>query len=277
MRRPSLSFYCTPAAALVVIATLGILCAPNAKAPVEVDLKLVLAVDLSYSMDLSEQLVERAGYVQAFRQPEVIEAILSGRLGRVAITYIEWAGAASPVVRVPWTVIDSAASAARLAANLQAVPLQKHGSTSISGALLFAASSLDDHKFAAQRRVIDISGDGPNNEGLPVTVARDTVVTKGIVINGLPVLINPDSFNGVLNNHNIEWYYENCVIGGIGAFVIPVTDISDFGYAIRRKLWLEISEAPTRPMLVAETVNVSPVECLTEVEAWRRWYDGADQ
>ena len=85
-------------------------------------------------------------------------------------------------MRVPWTVIDSAASAARLRANLQAVPLQKHGSTSIFGALLFAASSLDDHKFAAQRRVIDISGDGPNNEGLPVTVARDTVVTKGIVI-----------------------------------------------------------------------------------------------
>ena len=97
MRRPSLSFYCTPAAALVVIATLGILCAPNAKAPVEVDLKLVLAVDLSYSMDLSEQLVERAGYVQAFRQPEVIEAILSGRLGmrRHNLHRMGWGGESS--------------------------------------------------------------------------------------------------------------------------------------------------------------------------------------
>jgi len=246
-------------------------------APVEVDLKLVLAVDVSFSMDTGEQTVQRQGYVEALRHPEVVDAITSGLLGRIAVTYVEWGGNASQVVRVPWTVIDGKASAARLAELLNAASYEQLHRTSISSALLFAARSLDTPDFAAPRRVIDISGDGPNNQGLPVTAVRDQVVAQGIVINGLPILTNPLNFDGFFDIPNVDEYYQDCVIGGTGAFILPVTKTSQFADAIRRKLVLEISERPARVQPVAATVKPPRIDCLIGEKMWRSWRDKLDQ
>lgn len=264
-------------AAIVLAAALAIACPPAMAAPREVDLKLVLAVDVSFSMDTGEQTVQRQGYVAALRHRQVIDAITSGLLGRIAVTYVEWGGSASQVVRVPWTVIDGKASAEKLAERLDAAPYQNLHRTSISSALLFAARSLATPDFAAPRRVIDISGDGPNNQGLPVTAVRDQVVAQGIVINGLPILTNPLNFDGFFDIPNVDEYYEDCVIGGTGAFILPVTGTGQFADAIRRKLVLEISGRPARVQPAAATLKSPRVDCLIGEKMWQNWRDNLDQ
>ncbi len=261
----------------VLAAVIAALCVPAAAAPVEVDLKLVLAVDVSFSMDTGEQAVQRQGYVEALRHPQVIAAIASGVLGRIAVTYVEWGGSDSQVVRVPWTVIDGKASAEKLAELLNAASYENLHRTSISAALLFAATSLDTPDFAAPRRVIDISGDGPNNQGLPVTAVRDAVVAEGVIINGLPIMTNPLNFDGFFDIPNVDEYYEDCVIGGTGAFIIPITDTKQFAEAIRRKLVLEISARPALIRPVADIVKSPRVDCLIGEKMWRSWRDNLDQ
>jgi hypothetical protein len=208
---------------------------------VPVDLELVLAVDVSGSMDLEEHRIQRAGYVAALTSPEVLAAIRTGIYGRVAVAYVEWAGPGAQALTVPWRVVDGEASARALAAELAAAPFARFRGTSISAGLAFAAAQFDGNGIEGLRRVIDISGDGPNNMGPPVEPARDAAVGRGIVVNGLPIVVRP-SPSGV----GLEPYYEDCVIGGPGSFVLPVDDPARLADAIRQKLVLEIAGLPPR-------------------------------
>jgi hypothetical protein len=212
-----------------------------------VDLKLVLAVDMSGSMDSREQQVQRDGYVQAFRDPEVLKAILSGPYGRIAVTYIMWAGAFSQQTAVPWTVIASQKDAAAFATALSRIPLRTDRGTSISPALLVAANKFDATPLVSERSTIDISGDGSNNDGVPVAPVRAKVIAQGITINGLPILIDPSGVPGAFGGigyTGLDDYYHDCVIGGPASFVIPIKTLADFAPAIRRKLILEIAWLP---------------------------------
>jgi hypothetical protein len=206
---------------------------------VEVDLELVLAVDVSRSMDFEEQRLQRAGYVEAFRHPEVITAIGRGLTGRIAVTYLEWAGVGLQYHRVGWTLIDGADSAHAFADDLAATPIARERRTSISAGLITAAGLLAASPFIATREVIDVSGDGPNNEGLPVLQARQAVLERGVTINGLPIMVRPGG--GFYDVHDLDVYYENCVVGGPAAFLLTVESPDRFATAIRRKLVLEIA------------------------------------
>ncbi|WP_170984482.1 DUF1194 domain-containing protein [Rhodoligotrophos defluvii] len=242
-------------------------------ADADVDLELVLAVDVSWSMDLDEQALQREGYVEALKHPEVISAIGSGLTGRIALTYVEWAGPGYETVLVPWTVIDGAAAARAFADALASAPISRYRATSISSALQFAAPLFESNGFNGLRQVIDISGDGPNNMGAPVLTARDAVLARGIVINGLPIMIK--SAGGFYSIDNLDAYYEQCVIGGPGSFIVPVQELSTIAEAIRRKLVLEIvgREPDTaRVIHASETTSTSePFDCLIGEKLYQRW------
>ncbi len=237
--------------------------------PTEVDLELVLAVDISRSMDFDELALQRAGYVEAFRHPEVIAAIGSGLTGRIAVTYLEWAGAATQIHRVPWTLVDGRDSAHALADAIAAAPLSRERGTSISGGLAMAAGLLAASPFAGMREVIDVSGDGPNNVGPPVLQARQAVLERGVTINGLPIMLRPGG--GFFNLHDLDVYYEHCVIGGPAAFLVTVESPERFAVAIRRKLVLEI--AGRKPQLMpAQAITVEDeYDCLIGEKLRRQW------
>jgi hypothetical protein len=150
---------------------------------------LVLAVDVSASISTREQRLQRQGYVAAFRSPGVIEAIRSGPIGRIAVAYVEWSGPSHQTLTLPWTLVDGSESAEDLASRLEAQPLSREFDTSIAGAIAFSAELLASIPFSANRKVIDISSNGPNNTGPPVVPARDAVLAKGITVNGLPVMV----------------------------------------------------------------------------------------
>jgi len=221
---------------------------PAVAADVPVDLELVLAVDVSGSMDEDERALQRGGYVAAFLHPEVLAAIAGGVYGRIAVTYVEWAGPRSQTVVIPWRALDGEASATAFAATLKAAPTAHIHGTSISGALAFASTLFEDNGFAGSRQAIDVSGDGPNNMGAPVVPARDAVVARGVTINGLPLTLRADSPWGApyggLGAALLELYYEDCVIGGPGAFFLSVREPEQLADAIRRKLVLEIAGRP---------------------------------
>jgi hypothetical protein len=216
----------------------------SAAMPADVDVELVLAVDMSGSMDMEEARVQRSGYLQALRHPEFINAVKGGFLGRIAIGYFEWAGLVNEASVVNWQIIDDAEDAEAFAAKVEARPIGTRRGTSISNAILFGTKLIDSNAFSGARRVIDISGDGPNNTGPPVAPARNDAVERGIVINGLAILIRPSVSTGPLDQ-----YYAECVIGGPGSFVLPVHEAEDFAVAIRQKLILEVSGVAPRPML----------------------------
>lgn len=201
-----------------------------------VDLELVLAVDVSGSIDAGESALQREGYLAAIRSPEFVAAVRAGPLGKIRLTYVEWAGETLQQVAVPWRVIDGAEAAQAFASELAGKPNAgfRRG-TSISSALVFSAGLFEG---GGTRRVIDISGDGPNNVGRMVTAARDAVVAQGIVINGLPMLINPAQIFPPLDR-----YCADCVIGGEGSFSLPVTSIGSLAEAIRMKLLREVLSA----------------------------------
>ena len=227
--------------ALLVAAAVALLAAPlPATAETEVDLALVIAVDISYSMDPEEQALQREGFVGAFRSKEVHDAIRSGALGRIAVVYGEWAATFEQKVIVPWMVIDDPESAMAFADRLAAQPTRRGPRTSVSGAIDVGVRLLDDSGVTATRRVIDISGDGANNQGRSVTAARDEAVAQGVTINGLPLMLNrPSSYWDVTE---LDVYYKNCVIGGPGAFIHPVRDAREFPHAIRAKIIREIAD-----------------------------------
>lgn len=229
---------------------------PAFAATPEVDLALVLAVDVSHSMTPDEQHLQRDGYVEAFRHPEVIQAIRSGALGEIAVTYMEWAGPSFHNVAVPWTVIATAADANAFADKLAAAPIGREYRTSISGGLTFANSLFASSGVKDDRRTIDVSGDGPNNSGPPVAATRDVVVASGVTINGLPIMLHTDRTD-VFAIADLDAYYRDCVIGGPGAFMVAVTGTVNFEEATRRKLVTEIADA-SRPELPPDA-RVLPV------------------
>ena len=211
-----------------------------------VDLKLVLAVDVSRSMaslgDVKQKL-QRNGYVEAFRSSEVLKAIQSGPYGKIAVTYVEWGGVFYQRTVVPWRVIGSDEDALVFADDLDHTSISLDQSTSISGGLLFALGLIQRAGIDSDRSTIDVSGDGPSNNGTSVPPVRDEILHQGIVINGLPIILDPTPVYG----GSLADYYEDCVIGGPGSFILTVTDLSQFQSAIRRKLVLEIAAADARP------------------------------
>jgi hypothetical protein len=213
-----------------------------------VDLALVLAVDVSQSMDPDEQRLQRDGYVEAFQSEIVSDAISRGALGRIAVVYFEWSAANEQQVIVPWTVVRDGEDAAVIADRLAQEPIHRMSSTSVSGAVDFGIKLLADGGFSAERLVIDVSGDGPNNHGRPLAQARDEALARGITINGLPIMLNEPS--GSADIPNLDLYFRDCVIGGPGAFMIPVRERDEFGRAIRAKLVLEVSGHPATPALM---------------------------
>ncbi len=229
----------------------------------QVDLQLVLAVDVSRSMDYREMRAQREGYVQAFRSPDVQQAITSGAYGRVAVTYIEWSSARAQKVVVPWRVISTPDEAGLFANVMARAPYSSDRRTSISAGLAFAAEAFETSGLQSERRTIDISGDGPNNDGLPLGPIRERVLQRGININGLPVVIDPTSVLGAYGPASIADYYEDCVIGGPGAFIVVVRNRQDFAPAIRRKLVLEIAAAEPQVIPAQITLNDRPkIDCL---------------
>jgi hypothetical protein len=245
---------------------------PAAAEDLEVDLELVLAVDVSRSMDIFEAQLQREGYAQALEHPTILDAIQKyGVHGKVAIVYVEWAGTQHQIVVAPWTVVSDAESAAGLAATVRAAPFVQEYRTSISQALSFSARLFDDNGIIGIRRVIDVSGDGANNMGEQVLVARARVLETGITINGLPIMTNrPDPF-GWVSIRNLDLYYTDCVIGGPGAFIVPISDRSEFVEAIRRKLLLEIAGlTPIERSLVRPAAGTD-IDCLIGERQWRRY------
>jgi hypothetical protein len=218
---------------------------------------LVLAVDVSGSMDYDEHELQRQGYAAAFRHPGLIQVIQSGILGRIAVTFYEWAGDGSQAVIVPWTEIHDVASAQAFAEVLLSTPRAWMRGTSISSSLMYGVTLFAGNGFAGKRQVIDISGDGANNRGIPVETARDFVVAQGVTINGLPVMLKQS-----YDPFPLDAYYKDCVVGGPGAFVIAVQDPAQWAGAIRRKLVLEIAAAPPRFINVASTSGFQKVDCL---------------
>lgn len=272
---------CTLLRSLIAVAvTLATLCATPARAQQPVDLELVLAVDVSLSMDFEEQRVQREGYVAALRDPLVWRAIEGGGSGRIAITYFEWAGALIQQTVLPWTLIDSKVALDAFADRLAKAPISRGRMTSISAALTYASQQLEESAFKGRRRVIDVSGDGPNNAGAFVADTRDELVKRGIIINGLPIMVKDGQPSGFFDIRNLDAYYRDCVIGGSGAFVIAVRSKEEFAPAIRRKLILEISGVspppePEMPRIVP--ISDPPpggVDCLIGERLWQRYMDG---
>lgn len=245
--------------------------APNAQQPAtppeEVDVALVLAVDVSYSMDIDELALQRNGYIEAFRSKELHEAIGKGAIGKIAVTYFEWAGGNFHFVVRPWTIIDTPQSAIAFAEELGEAPTRRGRRTSVSGAIDLGVQLLDQANVTAMRKVIDISGDGANNDGRPVTAARDEARDKGISINGLPVMLKQASYFDI---DNLDVYYEDCVITGVGAFVIPIRERSQFADATRTKLVREVAEQPAGDVQVQRAQTQKPrLECLSGERQWR--------
>ena len=213
---------------------------PSAAAEVPVDLELALGIDISRSIDPDEARLQRDGYIAAFRHPKVHRAIRSGMLGRIAVAYYEWSGYERRIV-ANWTAMGDAAEAGAFADAL-ARDLPDVGTrTGISAAIEFGAQLFERSGFEGVRRVIDLSGDGPNNWGEPVTVARDRAVARKITVNGLPIMNDRPSFSGRPPLPNLDLYYRDCVIGGPRAFIVVAGNFEDFGRAVLRKLILEIA------------------------------------
>jgi hypothetical protein len=205
-----------------------------------VDLELVLCVDVSSSMSEAEQRLQREGYVNALHDVAVLQSIESGRRGRIAIAYVEWAGPNHQSVLIPWTVLDEPEDAAAFGEVLRAQPIVRGRATSISGALLAAGQLLAEGP-ASDRRVIDVSGDGPNNAGLPLQPMRDALIAAGVTINGLAISLHAADTLDSFGPRYVELYYESCVIGGSDAFIVRVDSTAEFAKAIRKKLVNEIA------------------------------------
>ncbi len=231
-----------------------------------VDIELLLAVDVSGSMDAQEHAVQRAGYLQALQHPEFLSAVEAGFLGQIALSYMEWAGPDRQVVVVPWRLIDGAESALAFVAELEAQPIAFIRGTSISGALAFGTGLFRGNGFEGTRRIIDVSGDGANRDRIPATYARDIAVDAGFVINGLPIMIRPSVASVPLDR-----YYWDCVVGGPGAFVIPVSDPDDLAATIRRKLVLEVAGDQPPTVAVVPVQASEPVDCDAVERSQQYW------
>jgi hypothetical protein len=210
-------------------------------ADVAVDLELVLAVDVSGSVDADEARLQREGYLGALVHPDVIRAVKGGYRGAIAVSYVEWAGAGHRTVVAGWAEIRDAETAQALVARIAQAPVTRGMYTSISHAIDFAIPMFAGNGFEAARRVIDISGDGANNEGRLVSLARDAAVAAHITVNGLPIVNDRVNPYGRRQIPDLDLYYRHCVIGGPGAFMVVAEGFGSFAEAIRRKLVSEIA------------------------------------
>jgi hypothetical protein len=223
--------------------------ADRSPSAIPVDVELVIAVDVSYSMDPEEQALQREGYILGLTSREFLRALRNGSHGRIAITYFEWAGLSDQKIIVPWRLIDGPESAEAVTDEIKRAPYRRAPRTSIFGALQFAKPLFDSSGYGGLRRVIDVSGDGSNNMGPPVTIMRDDVLAAGITINGLPIMLSGAYASGPAVP-NLDVYYEDCVIGGPGSFVIAIKEREQFKEATRNKLVQEIAAVPTKPQIV---------------------------
>jgi hypothetical protein len=224
-------------------------------------------------MDMEEAALQRQGFVRAFRHRNVIDAIQRGRFGRIAVTYVEWGSEQYQITRVDWTEVADASSAAAFAEAVERSSAILVSYTSISGAIAFGAQSFEGNGFRGERRIIDISGDGPNNMGAYVILARDRAVADGITINGLPIINDRPNINGYPLMPNLDLYYEDCVIGGFGAFIVVADGFGDFARAILRKLVTEIAgRAPPRHLLRLAAARPRPLCNAGEVQ-YRKWLE----
>jgi hypothetical protein len=252
------------------LCALSVLCAAlgsSARANTEVDVALVIAVDISYSMDFDELQLQREGFAEAFRSPLVHDAIRKGMIGRIAVTYMEWSSAWDQRVMLPWTVLDNSESIMAFADQIAAVPVRRGQRTSISGAIDAAVKLFDNNGLEPARKVIDISGDGANNQGRPVTLARDEAIAKGVTINGLPIMLKDPGF---LDIPNLDIYFRDCVIGGQGAFMVPAREKAQFQAAIKIKILLEVAGEPLpEPMIRHAQAFESKADCMAGENRWR--------
>jgi hypothetical protein len=233
-----------------------------------VDVELVLAVDVSYSMDMDELAIQREGYAQAIISKEFLQALKTGPHGKISVTYFEWAASSDQKIIIPWRVIDGPETADAVANEIMKTPIRRASRTSISGAINFAMPLFDENPHRGLRRVIDISGDGPNNNGAPVVTARDAALEKGIIINGLPIMVKEPSYL-TTDIENLDLYYEDCVIGGPGAFIITIKDREKFQEAIRNKLVLEVAGLTPERRIVPAAGKEPRVSCLIGETKWQ--------
>lgn len=232
--------------ALLVLLGLG----PAARAAEQVDLLLVFAADVSRSIDQAKFQLQREGYAAALADKRVIEAITAGRTKRIAVAFVEWSGATSQKLLIDWTLIDGADAARKVGDQLVELPRSFAERTSISAGIDFAMTVLANAPYQAPRRTIDVSGDGTNNSGRDVTLARDEAVAQGVIVNGLVILSDrPMAWNPEHTNPpgGLADYYRKNVVGGPGAFVVVAEDFNSFGQAIVKKLIAEIAELESPP------------------------------
>jgi hypothetical protein len=236
-----------------------------------VDIELILAVDVSYSMDMDELAIQREGYAQAIVSREFLQALKSLPNGKISVTYFEWAASSDQKIIIPWRLIDGPETADAVADEIMKTPIRRASRTSISGAINFALPLFDEDPYRGLRRVIDISGDGPNNNGGPVTIARDAALEKGIIINGLPIMVKEPSYS-TMDIDNLDFYYEDCVIGGPGSFVVSIKDRDKFKEAIRAKLLLEVAGRTPERRVVPVAEKEPRVSCMIGEKIWQdRW------
>ena len=232
--------------ALALLSLLLGLSLPVARAAEPVDLLLVLAADVSRSVDAEKFQLQREGYAAAVANPEVLDAIRSGRQGRIAVLFMEWSGLGNQNVVIDWTLIDGPKAAQAFGDRLLESPRSFADRTSISGGIDFAVAQFAHAPFASERRTIDVSGDGTNNSGREVTLARDEALALGLTINGLVILSErPLPWNPAHTNPpgGLANYYRENVVGGPAAFVLEAKDFNSFGQAIIKKLIAEIADA----------------------------------
>ncbi len=209
-----------------------------------VDVELVMAVDVSRSIDEVEADLQRRGYIEAMSDGRVLDAILSGENKSIAICYVEWAGTHYQETVIDWMLIDSARAAHRFSDKLSEAPRTSQSWTAVGAALAYSAKCFEGAPFTSKRRIIDISGDGRTNDGPPAEMVRDKLVAEGFVINGLPVMMNRNNY-GRPADATLDKYYEESVVGGPGSFMVVAANFDDFGRAVRSKLIREISGRET--------------------------------
>ncbi|KAA2316137.1 DUF1194 domain-containing protein [Pseudooceanicola sediminis] len=242
---------------------------------IEVDVELALMVDVSRSMTTHELDIQRHGYAAALTSDAVMDVIAQGFLGRIAVTYVEWAGPGSHRIVLDWTTIGTLPEAEAVSAilmNTQPFGMQR---TSISSALDYAAELIENNQYQGLRRVIDVSGDGPNNSGAPVVPSRDRVLAQGIVINGLP-LMTDEGVGSQWTVNDLDAYYRDCVIGGHGAFVVAVHSWDEFASAVRQKILMEIASAVPRIQhaeMIVPVAGTAPgtYDCMAGEKTWDRF------
>jgi Protein of unknown function (DUF1194) len=278
--RTSLAILAAGAAVVAVLAGLsggfaapGPLVVDNRPSAIPVDTELVIAVDISYSMDPEEQALQREGYIAGLTSREFLNALRSGNHGKVAITYFEWAGPGDQRVVIPWRLVDGPQAAQALADEIARAPYRRAMFTSIASALQFAKPLFDASGYNGVRRVIDVSGDGANNSGPLVVPVRDDVLSAGMTINGLPIMLKkPQAWS--LDIENLDIYYEDCVIGGPGAFVIPIKERDQFKEATRNKLVQEIAGRTPEARVVPAQARRPRISCTIGEEMRRQRWGG---